>query len=58
MDRDKVIKIFNDLISGERREIEFSKGYIVFEETYREFAKDFKLTRREFGYLVVITYDG
>ena len=44
MERDDVIKIFNDLISGERREIEFSKGYIV-------------LTRREFGYLVVITYD-
>ena len=41
----------------ERREIEFSKGYIVFEETYRAFAERFKLKRREFGYLVVITYD-
>ena len=57
MERDEVIKIFNDLISGERREIEFSKGYIVFEETYQAFAKDFNLTRREFGYLAVITYD-
>jgi hypothetical protein len=57
VERDEVIKMFNDLISGERREIEFSKGYIVFEETYRAFAERFKLKRREFGYLVVITYD-
>ena len=57
MEKDEVIKIFNDLIAGKRREIEFSKGYIVFEETYQAFAERFKLKRREFGYLVVITYD-
>ena len=57
MERDEVIKMFNDLISGERREIEFSKGYRIFEEVYNAFAREFKLTRREFGYLVVVTYD-
>ena len=57
MEKDDVIKIFNDLIAGKRREIEFSKGYRIFEEIYNAFASEFKLTRREFGYLVVITYD-
>lgn len=57
MDKDVVIKMFNDLISGERREIEFSKGYRIFEEVYNAFASEFKLTRREFGYLVVVTYN-
>lgn len=57
MDKDVVIKMFNDLISGERREIEFSKGYRIFEEVYNAFAGEFKLTRREFGYLVVVTYN-
>ena len=57
MDKDDVINMFNDLIAGARREIEFSKGYRIFEEIYNAFASEFKLTRREFGYLVVITYD-
>lgn len=57
MKKDEVIKIFNDLIAGERREIEFSKGYKIFEEVYNAFASNFKLKRREFGYLVVVTYD-
>ena len=57
MDKDVVIKMFNDLISGERREIEFSKGYRIFEEVYNAFAGEFKLTRIEFGNLVVVTYN-
>lgn len=57
MGKDEVIKMFNDLIAGERREIEFSKGYRIFEEIYNAFASEFKLIRREFGYLVVVTYD-
>lgn len=47
MDKEEVIEIFNDLISGKREEISFSRGYKVFEEMYKEFSKDFNLIRVE-----------
>lgn len=57
MERDDVINLFNDLISGKRREITFTIGYKVFEEVYDAFASEYNLNRSQFGYLVVITVD-
>lgn len=56
MERDIVINIFNELISGERDKVCFSKGYKVFEETYEAFKKEFNLERKEEGYIVEIKY--
>ena len=58
MERDEVIKIFNDLITGERREIEFSKGYRIFEEIYN-YVEDFiagVITREQFWVLAKFKY--
>lgn len=57
MERDDVINLFNDLISGKRREITFTIGYKVFEEVYDAFASEYNLNRSQFGYLVVVTVD-
>lgn len=57
MERDDVINLFNDLISGKRREITFTIGYRVFEEVYDAFASEYNLNRSQFGYLVVVTVD-
>lgn len=57
MDSDKVIEIFNALLCGERKEINFSKGYKEFEETYEAFKKDLEekgFIRKENDFLVII----
>lgn len=57
MDRERVIKIYNSLLSGERETLNFSKGYKVFEELYELFRKDLEekgYVRKENGFLVVI----
>ena len=56
MEKDNVIMIFNELITGQRKEVSFSRGYKVFEEIYEGFKKDFNLQRKEEGYMSVITY--
>lgn len=40
LDRDEVIEMFNQLLSGQRNVIKFSKGYKVFEDVYNAFTKD------------------
>lgn len=55
MDRDKVQRMFIDLLWGNRDEIKFSKGYEVFEEEYK-YNKEY-LKREEidhFGWCEVI----
>lgn len=56
MEKDDVIMIFNELITGQRDEVSFSRGYKVFEEIYKGFKKNFNLQRKEEGYMSVITY--
>jgi hypothetical protein len=47
MDKDIVIQQFNDLVSGQRKEICFSKGYETYEEMYKLFKEDFDIERKE-----------
>ena len=58
MRMDQVIKIYNELLSGERKTIEFNKGYESFERCYELF-KEYNLKRKEItqnGYILVQVY--
>lgn len=60
MDRDKVIDIFNELLSGERKHLNYSKGYKLFEEIYELFKEDLEknnYVRKENDFLVIIKKD-
>lgn len=55
MTRNNIIEMFNKLLSGERKEINFSKGYKDFEDIYNNF-KEYNLKRTEkdcVGYTIV-----
>jgi len=57
MDREKVIRIYDSLLSGERETLNFSKGYKVFEELYELYKKDLEekgFIRKENDFLVII----
>ena len=54
---EKIINMFNDLISGQRKDICFSRGYKIFEECYEAFKEDFDLDRKEEGYMSIITFN-
>lgn len=47
MERDEIIMIFNSLITGERKQIEYSKGYKLFDEIYNLFSENFNLKKEE-----------
>ena len=40
MDRERVIKIYNSLLTGERESLKFSKEYKIFEELYELYKND------------------
>lgn len=52
MDREKVIKVFNQLLCGERNSITYSRGYKEFEEQY-ELNKEY-LEREETNQMVIL----
>lgn len=57
MDRERVIKIYNELLTGERLRLNFSKGYKIFEEMYKLFKEDLEkqnYVREENDFLVII----
>lgn len=58
MSMEQVIKIYNELLSGERNMIIFNKGYENFEKCYELFKK-YNLERKELdqnGYIMVQVY--
>lgn len=55
MDREDVIRAFNELLDGTRNRLIYSKGYPIFEEMYELFKEDLKnFIRKENDYLVII----
>ena len=54
MERDEIIMIFNSLITGERKQIEYSKGYKIFDEIYDLFSKEFNLQKKEDGIYTIV----
>ena len=57
MSRDRVIEIFNELLEGKRTELNYSKGYKVFEEIYELNKTDLEklnFIRKENDFLVII----
>lgn len=46
MDDKKIVKMYNELFSGEREVIKFNSGYKIFEEYYEKF-KQYGLKREE-----------
>lgn len=58
MSMEQVIEIYNELLSGGRDIIKFSKGYENFEKCYELF-KEYNLERKEInqnGYILVQVY--
>lgn len=58
MSMEQVIEIYNELLSGKRKMINFSKGYENFEKCYENFKK-YNLERKEIdqnGYILVQVY--
>jgi hypothetical protein len=57
MDREDVIRAFNELLDGTRDRLIYSKWYPIFEEMYELFRKDLEekgFIRKENDYLVII----
>ena len=57
MDREDVIRVFDELLTGERKRLNYSKGYKIFEEMYelyKEYLKELNFIRKENDYLVII----
>lgn len=57
MDKEDVIRIFNELLCGERKQLNFSKGYKVFDEVYELFKDDLEkmdFIRKENDFLIII----
>ena len=40
MVKENVIRVYNNLLSGERKRLVFSKGYPIFEEMYKLYKDD------------------
>lgn len=46
MEREEVVTVFNNLLSGKFSKVCFSKGYKIYEDTYEQF-KEYGLERQE-----------